>query len=326
MIRNESGMDRMSVVNRMLAYQQANGESIGPALQKTRANLPAQYQNSIDAVEKMLAGDEGLMFIGYGSGPHKLIGKLAEIIRQEDGDVNQLFIATRDCVQDAMVQARDYWSGFNSLIVYLVVVFVLAMSVIALFTRKVLPGFAEVFSSFGEELPALTHFFLQNDVVFMLITGGLGLALLLCVASAYHIRKQVAQLEPLDKFYRWMPGIRSLDAVYSYFLFVRLSNALTIAGVKDDASLNHAKQLANLTKEKAEKFPASWQAVISAQQLGVMTQEIDYQVSQINALFDQQIIRLREALGLVTQLALGSLIGLLLIAMYLPIFMMGSAI
>lgn len=326
MITNEFAMDRISVVSRMLAYQQAQGKSVESALISAKSSLPTHYEDSIEAIKNIITGDKNVVFTGYGAGPFKIFTTLARLIRKENGDITQLFMGTKECIREAVVQAREYWSGFNSLIAYLVVVYALAIMVIAIFTIKVLPEFEEIFSEFGTELPALTRFILVNDSIFILIAGILTLGLLLCVISSYHVRKQVAQLQPLSAIYRWIPGMRSLDAIYSYFLFVHFANVLTNARVEEGASFNHAKDLSMLTDKKAAKFLIWWEAVKSAQNIGVMRQEIDYQVSQINILFSRQMIILRESMILITQISLGLLIGLLVIAMYLPIFMLGSTV
>ncbi|MBB6521919.1 hypothetical protein [Pseudoteredinibacter isoporae] len=326
MITNESAMDRISVVSRMLAYQQDQGESMVSALAKTKSSLPAHYDDSIEAIKNIITGDEDVVFTGYGAGPFRIFAVLAGLIRKEDGDVSQLFIGAKEYIQEAVIQAREYWSGFNSLIAYLVVVFILAITVIAIFTKKVMPGFEEVFSNFGAELPTLTKFILVNESMFMLVTGILTLCVLICVASSYHVRKQVAQLRPLSSICRWIPGVRSLDDIYSYFLFVHFANVLTNARVEGVASFNHAKDLSMLTDKKTSKFSVWWDAVKAAQEVGVLDQEIEYQVSHINTLFSRQMILLRESVTLITQISLGLLIGLFVIAMYLPIFMLGSAI
>lgn len=326
MITNESAMDRISVVSRMLAYQQDQGESMVSALAKTKSSLPAHYGDSIEAIKNIVIENEEVVLTGYGAGPFRIFTILAGLIRKENGDVSQLFIGTKECIREAVIQAREYWSGFNSLIAYLVAVFVLAVMVISIFTTKVLPGFEEVFSNFGAELPTLTRFILVNDSMFMLVAGILTLGVLLCVVSSYHVKKQVAQLRPLSAICRWIPGMRSLDNIYSYFLFVHFANALTNARVEGGASFNHAKDLSMLTDKKAEGFAIWWEAIKAAQKIGVMDQEIGYQVSQINALFSRQMILLRESMTLITQISLGLLIGLFVIAMYLPIFMLGSAI
>lgn len=326
MITNESAMDRLSLVSRMLAYQQAQGDSLASAITKTRLNLPRQYADSIDAIENIVSGDKKVVFTGYGTGPFEIYTALAKTIREERGDVSQLFIGAKDCIREAVVQAREYWSGFSALIVYLIVVLVLAMMVVGIFTIKVLPGFAEVFSGFGAELPALTKFVLQNDSIFTLITVVLMLGVFLCVACSYHVRKQVAQLRPLTYSFRWFPGGRSLDHIYSYFLFIHFVNVLTIAGVKQTASFQHAKDLARLTDKNTATLPLWWEAIQAAKEMGVLDQEIQYQIAQINVLFSRQMILLREAITLLAQISLGLLIGLLVIAMYLPIFMLGSVV
>ena len=326
MITSESSMDRISVVSRMLAYQQEQGQSFDVALSKAKSSLSPDYLDSIAVVENIVSGKDDLRFVGYGDSPFNTFAELANIIRKEGGDVSQLFLGTKECIKEAVVQAREYWSGFNSLIVYVVFVFVLAIMVMGIFSVKVLPQFAETFSNFGAELPALTRFILLNDNIFLMVVCILGVGVLLCVLASYHIRKRVNQLRPFSVFFRAVPALRSLANIYSYFLFVHFAHALISAGVKEERALNHAKELAKL-HDKSTTGLSSWlEAASSAQKMGVLGREVQYQLSQVNILFNRQMILLRESMTLAVQVFLGVLIGLLVVAMYLPIFMLGSAV
>ncbi len=73
-------------------------------------------------------------------------------------------------------------------------------------------------------------------------------------------------------------------------------------------------------------FYVGWEAIKLAGELNALSDEIQYQSQQVGSLFNRQMIETREVLTLATQLFLGMLIGAMVIAMYLPIFLLGSAI
>ncbi len=191
MITNEKTVDQLAMVSRLLAYQREKGESTASAIKALNAKLPEHYGPSIHTVEGLLKGDD-VVLTGYSAGPFELLSKLITIVRKENGDVGQLFVSTQETLRDAMVRAREYWSGFNALISYLVFVFSLAIVVISLFTIKVLPQFSDTFFNMGHELPEFTQLILANDVIFGLIVAFFIVCVLLSVACSYHIKKRVA--------------------------------------------------------------------------------------------------------------------------------------
>lgn len=319
-------MDKLSLVSRLFSYHLKQGNHADVALAELRASLPVDYTASIDALEKSLGGDQQVVLVGYETGPLGVLTELAAVIKQERGDTSKLYTETREGLRDAVVQANEYWSGFSALTYYMVVLLAVAMGTISIFVIFVLPQFEEMFASFDPGLPALTKFILANDGMFgLLVTAG-ALAIVLLVTCSYHIRKRVAQFRPLTNLFKWIPGLGALHRIYRYYLFLHYSSALTRAGVKGDIAVGHGKRLAGVTRKDSDDFAVWREALNAAGKMQALDEELDHQISQIGSLFGRQMIVTRENLTTGTQLFIGLLIGLLVTATYLPIFMMGQVV
>lgn len=323
MFSNESAMDELALVNRLISYQQDQGDSISSAVDKVKLALPGHYKGTVEVVEKILDTESEVALVGYDLGSLNTFVGLASFVREEGGDVRKLFFGAKEGVREALFQAREYWSGFNSLIFYFVVALILVSIVTGIFMVKVLPSFESAFSSFGVELPSFTQFVLSNV---SLVIVFLCIAVTMSAFCAQHVRKRVSQFKPLSSIFEKIPVMNKLKAVYSYFLFLHFTNSLILSGLDEDISFNHAKYLAVPLSRSGSGFQVWFEAMESAKKMGVLEQEVEFQISQISSLFSRQMIVARESLALIVQLFLGFLIGTLVIAMYLPIFKLGTVV
>ena len=167
---------------------------------------------------------------------------------------------------------------------------------------------------------------LGDNGIFPVVILILTLLVVVCVLCAYHIRVRVAQFRPLSRLASWIPGVKKLSDVYSYFLFVQYSTVLHKSGVPADAAIQHGEAFSNL-KHANQKSLGLWRtAVNSAGQMGALLTELEYQCDQISSMFGKYMIIVRERLTLWVQVILGLLVGTLIVAMYLPIFKMGEVV
>ena len=327
MIVNESAMDKLALVSRMLAYQQDQGVSVDAALKTLRATLSEQYMRSIDALEKMISGEQDVVLTGYGDGPYAVFTRLANIIRSEGGQVSDLFVSSQELVNEAVIQAREYWSGYNALIAYMGFVSLFAVICIGIYSIFVLPEFSVLFDSFGAELPLLTKWVVEQGYFFTVILILMVLIVLVGLFSSYHIKKRVMQFLPLYQWTLYVPGFGRLSRTYCYYLFIQYVYILQKSGLNYEKSLAHAKNISLMNSNRAAVIFADWlEAIDVAAKMGALDQEVEFQIQQTNSLFSRQMIIARERMSLMMQITLGVVVGLLVIAMYLPIFQLGSVV
>ena len=225
-----------------------------------------------------------------------------------------------------------------------------AVIVTAILLIKVVPVFAETFRNFGSELPAFTLFVMRiSEFVqawwFIILVAMIALALLFREAKI----RNVKFAEFLDKTYLKLPVVGGIvhDAVIARFsrtlattfaAGVPLVDALeSTAGAAGNAVYAKAiRQIKNdvtsgTTLYDATKstglFPTMLLQMISiGEESGSLDEMLDKVANHYEEAVDNAVDSLSSLLEPLIMSILGVLVGGLMIAMYLPIFMLGSVI
>lgn len=225
-----------------------------------------------------------------------------------------------------------------------------AVIVTAILLIKVVPVFAETFRNFGSELPAFTLFVMRiSEFVqawwFIILVAMIALALLVREAKL----RNVKFAEFLDKTYLKLPVVGGIvhDAVIARFsrtlattfaAGVPLVDALeSTAGAAGNSVYAKAiRQIKNdvtsgTTLYDATKstglFPTMLLQMISiGEESGSLDEMLDKVANHYEEAVDNAVDSLSSLLEPLIMSILGVLVGGLMIAMYLPIFMLGSVI
>ena len=225
-----------------------------------------------------------------------------------------------------------------------------AVIVTAILLIKVVPVFAETFRNFGSELPAFTLFVMRiSEFVqawwFIILVAMIAIALLVREAKL----RNVKFAEFLDKTYLKLPVVGGIvhDAVIARFsrtlattfaAGVPLVDALeSTAGAAGNSVYAKAiRQIKNdvtsgTTLYDATKstglFPTMLLQMISiGEESGSLDEMLDKVANHYEEAVDNAVDNLSALLEPLIMSILGVLVGGLMIAMYLPIFMLGSVI
>jgi len=233
---------------------------------------------------------------------------------------------------------------------YPIAVLVVALVVTAILLIKVVPQFAETFSSFGAELPAFTLFVLNlSDFVqewWMIMLG-------VIVASVFTFREAVRRSKALsdqvDALVLKLPIIGSI--IYNSIIarFSRTLSTTFAAGVPlIDALESVSGACGNAVYEKSVLkikdevttgiqlntslrssgiFPSMLlQMVAIGEESGALDEMLDKVATYYEEQVDNMVDGLTALLEPLIMSVLGVLVGGLMIAMYLPIFQIGQVV
>lgn len=233
---------------------------------------------------------------------------------------------------------------------YPIAVIVVAIVVTGILLVKVVPQFAETFSSFGAELPAFTLFVLhlselaQANWFYILIAmvGSVFLfreAIKRSPAFAYAVDKYVLKLPIFGKIIYLSVMARFARTLATTFAAgVPLIDALTsVAGaagnriyadaiikVREDVSTGI--QLNTALKAKAIFPTLLIQMSAIGEESGALDAMLDKVATYYEEAVDNMVDSLTSLLEPMIMSVLGVLVGGLMIAMYLPIFQIGQAV
>ncbi|HEY0893142.1 MAG TPA: type II secretion system F family protein [Cellvibrio sp.] len=233
---------------------------------------------------------------------------------------------------------------------YPIAVVVVAVIVTGILLVKVVPQFAETFSGFGAELPAFTLFVLYLSELaqaywFMILIGivagffGFREAVRRSPAVAYMVDKyilklpiigQIIYLSVMARFARTLAttfaaGVPLIDALTS--VAGAAGNKIyadAIIKVRDDVSTGI--QLNTALKAKAIFPTLLIQMAAIGEESGALDAMLDKVASYYEEAVDNMVDSLTSLLEPLIMSVLGILVGGLMIAMYLPIFQLGSVV
>ena len=252
---------------------------------------------------------------------------------------------------DSLEKREKVKKKIKSALTYPVVMFVVAITVMVFMLIKVVPIFAEMYSGMGVALPTPTAV-IMNASNFMRGTGGL--TLLIVAIVSFITFKYLTTKVPAIR-YKWHQRVLKMPVFGDMILkslIARISlimGNLSAAGVNLLESIEIAKQVSNndvvtLALENVKKgvfsgdtltklflkeptFPPTFSQLIS---VGEQTGNLDEMFTSVSNYyeeeFDTAVDNMSSLIEPIMIVFMGTMIGGLMIAMYSPIFNVGSIV
>jgi type IV pilus assembly protein PilC len=241
-------------------------------------------------------------------------------------------------------------SKIKSAMFYPVAVIVVAFLITAVIMIFVIPAFKELFSSFGADLPAPTLFVMAVSDFFVaywwLIFGGIGGGL---YAFFYFWKRNKQMQAAMDRLMLRLPILGELIRKATVARWSRTLSTMFAAGVPlveafdsvagaagnavyYDATKSIQREVSTgnsltVAMQNTEVFPSM---VLQMVAIGEEAGSLDAMLSKVadfyEAEVDDAVAALSSLMEPIIMVILGTLIGGMVVAMYLPIFKMGSVV
>jgi len=268
----------------------------------------------------------------------------------EAGEAAGILEALLDRLAVYMEKTEAIKSKIKSALMYPISVVVVAFVVVAVIMIFVIPAFKEVFSSFGADLPAPTLFVMAISEVFIrywwLIFGGIGGGIYFFMQAW---RRNVKMQQVMDRVMLKLPVFGNLVEKSCIARWTRTLSTMFAAGVPlvealdsvGGASGNSVFQIAtdkiqqevstgtSLTTAmgNAKIFPSM---VLQMCSIGEESGSIDHMLGKAadfyEAEVDDMVAGLSSLMEPIIIVFLGTLIGGIVVSMYLPIFKLGQVV
>jgi len=238
----------------------------------------------------------------------------------------------------------------KSALFYPIAVIVVAALVISVMMLFVIPEFKSVFSGFGAELPAPTMIVIGISdffVEFWYIVLGIPVVAVMAISWIY--KRSVAMQIAIDRLVLKLPVIGDIIRKATVARWTRTLSTMFAAGVPlvealdsvGGASGNHIYMTATrqiqsdvstgtsltVAMQNANVFPTM---VVQMVSIGEESGQLDAMLGKVADFFEQEVDEavsgLSQLLEPIIMVFLGTVIGGLVIAMYLPIFKLGSIV
>jgi len=241
-------------------------------------------------------------------------------------------------------------SKIKSALFYPIAVVVVASLVVAVMMLFVIPEFKNVFTSFGAELPAPTMLVITMSdffVAYWYLVFGAIIGTVIGIAATY--RRSSAMQIAIDRLVLKMPVIGEIIRKATVARWARTLSTMFAAGVPlvealDSVAgaagnyvyLTATKQIQNdvstgtsltVSMQNANVFPTM---VVQMVSIGEESGQLDSMLGKVADFFEQEVddavAGLSQLLEPLIMVFLGTVIGGLVVAMYLPIFKLGSVV
>ncbi len=232
---------------------------------------------------------------------------------------------------------------------YPTIVMVIAVGVVAIMLIFVIPSFAKMFTDFGGQLPGPTQIVLNLSNIFVKWWWLIGLGIALPIIGIKQIYRTNRGREIMDDMFLRLPVVGILIRKVAVAKFTRTLSTLITSGIPILEGLDIvARTAGNKTVEKAiiktkqgisegktiaeplkqtNVFPPMVVQMIS---VGEAAGALDTMLAKIADFYDEEV---DSAVGALTSMLepilmvfLGVTLGFMVIAMYLPVFKLASAI
>jgi len=241
-------------------------------------------------------------------------------------------------------------SKIKAALFYPIAIIAVAFIITAVIMIFVIPAFKQVFTSFGADLPAPTLFVMAISdafvkywyIIFPLIFGGV-------YGFMYAWKRSLAVQIFMDKLLLRVPVFGHLVRISTIARWTRTLSTMFAAGVPlvealdsvGGASGNHVYLVATRQIQQAVSTGSSLTVamtdvgvfpsmVIQMVQIGEESGALDGMLSKVADFFEAEVDDAVEALSSLMEpiimVVLGTLIGGMVIAMYLPIFKLGAVV
>lgn len=225
----------------------------------------------------------------------------------------------------------------------------LAGIVLAVFLAYIIPAFERVYRGAGADLPALTRAVLGASKIFRANFPLLAVAGAAVLVPSVRARVASRATALLHRHVRRLPRVGALaqNVLVSRFAQtmgallgsgVPLTSALDVAGEATGSVLfapvtqtlktgvTEGRKLSEVMRQTGEFPPVVVRIVAMGEETGRLDQALARVGTMLEAEFDRQMRRLLTLLEPAITLAVGGLVGVILMALYLPIFGLSKAI
>ncbi len=324
--------DHLAFVSRQLASL-TKSEPLDSALKRMKSTCPQVYSDDIDRLQNLLSHTSE-PDTSLGSNPYATLSRL---MPGSGGSKTKFFGNFVSYVQQSRVLFETYWAGAVSMIWYLVAVCIVAVGVALMYGLFVLPSFSQMFSQFGHTLPEPTQWlFGPGGTVFPLFAVALGVTASAIAWFVVSFHKRIQALEPLPRWPTWVPVVGSLAETYNLGLFLNFTRVQIESDVENSRAVADAAHLTNQSTDLSlenlgqEGAAAGDSSVLTelgiASRLGRFDEELQFQCDQHIGRLSLSLVEARDRFSLGLKLFLYIFVAMLIFAMYLPIFRMGSII
>ncbi len=287
----------------------------GEAVQRVRAHSQTDVAAQLGALERYVRGETA-------ERPAAELLLIGEVVRNAptDGDAGKAIGAAAAAMAGARRLGAQVRIGLPGDLFYIITLLLIASVVAVLWLFFISPHFADLFSGFGADLPALSGVALNQPWVMFLPLLVIAAAVVWAISTSFRVAAGIAVIAPLG---RGLPVGRRLRRTHERWRQLTLARALAAAGQPPAQSLGSAAAIGGSGASPDPDLAAKLDLAVT---LGAA----DAELAHLNELeldsLQRELDTWRAAVLRILQVVIAVFIGTMVIAMYLPIFKLGAVV
>lgn len=313
--------EEISLVNRLWGYYLRQGLSPEQAMTNVESKLDGSYAAAVKTVKSMVLRDEGAV-LSDASQP-AFFTSLLKDVRELGGNDQHVAADATQALHRAAAGFKSCSRFFSSLYIYPTMI--LFVSTIIYFCYRLFV-FPQMVSAIGdlEIFPALSRAVFSSVggvVVFIL----LAILIIIAIWQNRKLLRAFASYQPANSFFG---RLISTDQHQRYLLFLVYLTTLLKSGLKPSDSIHKAKTYTRLDENNAPYYKTH-QAALSVVQIDegdLVEEEIDFQLNDVLNGLDSVLSVKQEKILFMFQAFIFVFVGLMVVAMYLPIFQLANIV
>ena len=307
-------IEHLTFLCRQLAEIADDGDERA-SLARLKEAAQGRYTSAFADLEKLLQSDADHGFSHHH--PFRLLARLTQEVPRRRITLLRGYV---EFLRQSRMVYATYWKGAMGVFSYLATLAVILMVVSFIFGFWSMPSFAQLFEEFGAELPRLTATVFSLGGVGLTGLAGLVLAIILLIAVfATSTIRRMKRLDLLPAWPSWVPLFGGVATDYNQIVMLNLARLL----IRAEVPQNEAVRIAAQATDQSETLSPE---LALAARVGNLGNELEVQCNERLETLALGLVGERDRFALVLKLAIYLLVAVLIIAMYLPIFRLGSVI
>lgn len=257
--------------------------------------------------------------------PDPAFGLIGAVVRDApaSGDIGRAIAAADAARADARQLADHVRGSMLNGVNYLALLLIVAAIVASIWIGAIAPAFESLYTSVSSSLPGLSRLLADNAWIVVVAIGGLGLVLVALVLGARRFATAIETIAAMGTGLLDRIAGSRLRRAHERWRVLILAQAWSAAGEAPAEAVRRAADALGADRAVAGSLAAE---MALAGELGSAQSELDHLSLTAVTAYRNALELWRAVVVRGLQLAVAIVIGILVIAIYLPIFQMGAII
>ncbi len=248
------------------------------------------------------------------------LGECIKLIKQNSGDTASFLTSFQKRLSNNPFNSTAYWIGIFTSLGYAGFLILFSITCFSIFSIFVFPQINDTLNTPSSSMPYFSKmiFDYSQEIMFcmILLLPFIAVVIFLGLNAQYKMRS----LMPLNDFLTCKIFMRKVAQKYNSFLLCSFSQTFLCCGVSADIALLLANEIVYKKNSKQVKSDN----LCLAQKLGVLESELSFQEPNTSAAAIKEMVQFADRIPMILKPLLYITIGSLIVAMYQPLFAIGS--